>query len=217
MVVIIPSAGLCNKLRTTFSYYKIAQEKNELLTVIWFETLACPGFFLDYFEPVEGIIFERNNDKQFKIDYEGCDGEKNYPPTYEKLVPLPFIMNSIQNKLQVLENDYIAVHVRRTDHSVLAHYKGQFTTDTMFFNFLDERKEKNVYIATDNQESYDIFATKYKVKLSYHPVNAKNLRQTSLENSIIDLFMCVYASEFMGSGWSSFSGIITKLRRLHNK
>ena len=217
MVVIVPSAGLCNKLRTTFSYYKIAQEKKEILTVIWFETSACPGFFLDYFEPVEGIVFERNNDKQLKIDYEGCTGEKNYPPTYEKLILLPFMMNTIQNKLKVFNNDYVAVHVRRTDYSPIVQSNGRFITDTMFFKFLDEHKEKNVYVATDNQVTYDIFAKKYKVKLPYHPVNIKSLRQTSLENSIIDLFMCVYAQEFMGSSFSSFSGIISNLRSLHNK
>ena len=41
----------------------------------------------------------------------------------------------------------------------------------------------------------------------------KNLRKTSMKDAVIDLFTCVHADKFMGSDWSSYSGLINNLRK----
>ena len=38
------------------------------------------------------------------------------------------------------------------------------------------------------------------------------MRKTSLKDAIIDMYMCVYSNDFMGSDYSSFSDIINRLR-----
>ena len=65
-IVIYPSGGFCNKLRATLSYYQFAKSQDKKLIVIWDNTLACNGFFLDYFEPIENILFLQNNRKNIK-------------------------------------------------------------------------------------------------------------------------------------------------------
>ena len=215
MIVIKPVGGLCNKLRVVFSYYLLAKYKNEILIVIWIKCNECPGYFLDYFEPIDGVIFT-NNTQNLKIDYNGCEINKNYPPKYKELKLLPSLFQKIQHKKKLFNNNYIAVHIRRTDHAVLAQKNNSFTTDDDFMNFIEEENNNNsmnLYIATDNKETYNKFADKYKnmVKLSYHPT-INGLRKTTLENSIIDLYMCVYSNQFMGSGWSSFSKTIVALK-----
>ena len=62
-----------------------------------------------------------------------------------------------------------------------------------------------------------MFVSRYPnlIKLSYHNQVTNQLnhfRQTTLEDSIIDLYMCVYAAKFKGSGWSSYSEMIDVLR-----
>jgi len=216
MIVINPIGGLCNYLRVIFSYYRMAVEKNEKLVVIWRQTDVCTGFFLDYFHPVEGIEFISHNINNYKHDYRGCYPHANYAPDYTKLKVLEKIKSIILIKQQELEYNYIAVHIRRTDFIPSAISRNVYVSDEDFCRFIDKNLIKNLYIATDNKETYDTFKSKYN---SYIPFNYHNTligvrRHTSLEDSIIDLYMCVYALEFMGSKHSSFSDLINALREL---
>ena len=67
-----------------------------------------------------------------------------------------------------------------------------------------------------SKQTYDEFRNKYnrRVKLPYNE-NVDDLRQTSLEDSILDLYMCMHSYKFKGSGWSSFSELI-ELKRVEN-
>jgi len=211
-MVIMPTGGLCNYLRVIFYYYQEAKEKKENLFVIWNVTNACNGFFLDYFEPIEGITFLKDNKDNLDINYRGCDVP--YYPNYKDLKLLPEIKFIINEKKSLLK-DYISIHVRRTDHINLAKSHNIYTEDEKFFRWIEAYiKDKNLYIATDNLDSYNIFKNKYneRVKFEYHE-KLNGLRQTSLKDAIIDLYMCVFSKHFMGSGYSSFSATIKNLRR----
>lgn len=216
VVVVTPTGGLCNKLRVVFSYYKLAKHRNLPLVVIWETGKECNGFFLDYFQAVPGITFERSNSNNRTIDYRGCRTHKDYFPDYDELQLMPYMTSKIQNKIRVLGSQYIAVHVRRTDHVELAKKRNQYTGDEEFYKFIDAYPQCNLYIATDNKQTYDEFRNKYnrRVKLPYNE-NVDDLRQTSLEDSILDLYMCMHSYKFKGSGWSSFSELID-LKRVEN-
>jgi hypothetical protein len=45
----------------------------------------------------------------------------------------------------------------------------------------------------------------------------RTLRQTDLEDAIVDIYTCVGATAFLGSGWSSFTDLINDLRSLCSK
>jgi len=214
-MIIEPTGGLCNRLRVIFSYLRICNLNNTKLIVIWINTIECTGFFLEYFEPVENITFENKNNN-FKIDYKGYNPHKDYPPCYKKLVLLPYIENILLTKKKIL-NNYISVHIRRTDHIELAKQNSSYTSDQQFIDFIDNQIKNNeninLYIATDNKETYDLFKNKYNglIKFEYHNL-VEGIRQTTLFDSIIDLFMCVNSDYFMGSGYSSFSQLINNIR-----
>jgi hypothetical protein len=209
MIVIKPEGGLCNYLRVIFSYFNIAKQLNKKLVVIWIKTEACPGYFLDYFEPIHNIAFIYNNNHNFKINYIGFSVHNDFPPSYNELKLRPNIMSIINNKINILGN-YIAVHIRRTDHIQSAIINNCYSNDEQFINYININiKDNNLYIATDNINTYNLFKNKYNDKLKFNYHNSSNrLRQTSLQDAIIDLYMCVYAKDFMGSGWSSFSDLI---------
>ncbi len=131
MVTIYPTGGLCNYLRVVFSYHEYAKSISSTLTVIWIKTDACPGYFLDYFEPIPTIQFITNHN----------------------------------------------------------------TNDEAFVEFIEKAgMHKLIYIATDNKATYDAFKKKYadRIKLEYHQTNQNGLRETSLQDSIIDIYICVY-------------------------
>lgn len=213
MFVIKPLGGLCNCLRVVFSCYSYCKEKNLDLVVIWKVTSACNGFFLDYFKPIKNINFIKNNNK-YNINYSSCYPYKNYKPNYEKLELLPKLKNIINNKISILNNNYISVHIRRTDQVNPAKKNNRFITDEMFIKYIDSyENKKNIYIATDNKQTYDFYKKKYNtlIKFNYHN-ELKGLRKTSLNDSIIDLYMCVYSDNFMGTVYSSFSDLIMNLK-----
>jgi len=232
MIVIEPTGGLCNKLRVAFSYWEYAKSKNEELTVIWIVSSACPGFFLDYFEPVKGITFLSQN-PGLKREYIGCYRRKDYPSKFspsangpsksqevitskfifKDLCLKPTIRGEVNANINKLGNDFIAIQVRRTDHSSLAKLRGHFTSDEDFCKFLDENPKNNVFISTDNKQSFDFFKQKYPQRIKNDfPVITKSLRHTSLKDSIVCLYTCVYAKKFMPSGWSSFGETIEEIR-----
>ena len=219
MYVIQPTGGLCNYLRVVFSYYIKACELNEELVVIWNITSQCNGFFLDYFKPIKNITFKKENNDKLKINYCGCYANKNYKINYSMLELLPELKNIILSKMKILNNNYNAIHVRRTDHTNLAKKKNKYTSNEMFFEFIDKNKDnKCIYIATDNQKTYNEFKDIYKdiIKINYHN-ELNGLRKTSLKDAIIDLYMCIYANNFMGSDYSSFSSLINSIRKMDKK
>jgi hypothetical protein len=177
----------------------------------------CPGYFLDYFEPIPHVSFKKQIDKDVKIDYKGYSVMKNFQPKYDKLKLKSYIKKIIFDKVDILNKNYISVHIRRTDHIKLAKKNNRYTTDDEFIDFLDKSdNNKNIYIASDNEITYNKFKKKYqnRIKFDYHKTNKSAIRQTSLQDAIIDIYMCVYSDDFMGSGWSSFSDLIKMLRML---
>ena len=224
MRVLKVTGGLCNRLRFVFSHYVLALERQEEMVVIWPVMNECPGYFEDYFQPVPGITFYRSNTKNYKIAC--CSGSQVCNPDYSKLQLQPHMIDIINHNRNQLQNNYIAIHVRRTDHSGFAKSKNKFTTDEEFVEFINDNKNKHsgLFVATDNKNSYVYFTS------TFNEMNALNdrgnifkeevasiwtrIRNTSLKDSIIDLYMCVYANVFKGSGWSSYSETIRLLRKL---
>ena len=227
MVTIYPTGGLCNYLRVVFSYHEYAKSISSTLTVIWIKTDACPGYFLDYFEPIPTIQFITNHNtihntahNRNNIMYKGCSVHQQFQPNYTELKIKPYLQNIIQQKINVLNTHYISVHIRRTDHIALAKKNNRYTNDEAFVEFIEKAgMHKLIYIATDNKATYDAFKKKYadRIKLEYHQTNQNSLRETSLQDAIIDIYMCVHSDTFMGSGWSSFSDFIHQLRMNQNE
>lgn len=276
MLVILLTGGLCNYLTQLNTWYSYAKSLRTQLIVIWSVTHMCNGFFLDYFEKIDGITFLRDNNENYDITDNGPSQPPSldYPDIDYKFLKLKKYMIKIikrrvkklngknmgwkdvgrkyvngkalkkkkiitsglerkiikkvksgnsknRTKVMKIKNKYNAVHIRRTDHIDWARRKEVLTTtDNEFNTFIkkNKNKNKNLYIATDDPKTYRVFKKRYRknVKFKYHKINAAKTRKTSLRDAIIDIYMSVYSDQFMGSDFSSFSEIITKLRDIKN-
>jgi hypothetical protein len=221
VIVVRPMGGLCNKLRVIFSYWEHAKLNNKNVIVIWEVSDECPGFFLDYFEPVNGINFiTNNNGLDLKIDYTGFGWHPDFIPykkfLYADLKLKSNLMNRVTEKLKIL-GEFIAIQVRRTDHQEMAIRNNKFTSDEEFCKFIDNNPSYNLFITADNKNSFDYFKNLYtdKVKIDFPKDDPTKLRHTSLEDSIVDMFVCINSKYFKKSGYSSFGGTIDQLRNYH--
>ena len=214
---IIPKAGLGNRLRVILSWLQYAQEKNKSLYVYWEPNKACAGYFLDVFLPVDRLYFL--SQKPDRIDYTGYEPKTDIvvdPYIYKYLRPI----TEIQDKVDALTcryKPYNAAHIRRTDHAQLAHKNNCYQQDQVFSRFITESIYP-VYVATDCMITQQYFLTQHTKKIFIHQmikhdIKSNNLRQTSLYDSVIDLFMCVNSHAFISTPLSSYSKIIMNIRK----
>lgn len=209
--------GLCNRLRTIF-YHLNNLEENENLVVIWNWNDSDPnGDFYDYFEPIKNLSFIKNNDHRLPIFYKGNGSDLDLKNNnYENLKLKSHLLEIIGNEKMKLNNDFMAIHVRRTDINAVYEKRNlqYIKSYDEYDRFIESINLKNLYVATDNKETFLYFYKKYK---NSHTMNDnitflsnKNRRKTTLQDSIIDLFMCINSTEFLGTQLSSFSELIEK-------
>jgi len=226
--------GLVNRIRTVFSHYLFCKRISEHLTVIWLVTDACPGFYLDYFEEIDGITFLRDNSQNLKIDITTWDYHSEFDKpellNYSILKLKQEIYDIVRQRINTLDNNYIAIQVRRTDHGVLAKKNNIFTADEDFFKFIDANIDKNLYISSDNKISYDLFRSKYSDRVKFDFSESESIkslrkgmvyllkkretigtRHTTLKDAIVDIYVCAQAKNVKVSGGSSFGELILYL------
>lgn len=234
-MLIYVRAGLCNRLRSIIGCWYIAECKKENIIVHWeINDLACNGLFSDLFLPFveKNIQIEYiTRNKETTYDYTdvwtagtiiknlGKDlkmklltepqVEKKY---YKRFHTHPILLSKVN--AFVKNKDFISIHIRRTDHSILAKKNNVFTEDHIFHSFIQKYPEYSVYLATDDYEIQESFKQTYPTLFYHHPVSkeTKN-RCTSLEHAWIDILICSRATYFQGSGWSSFSHLIRVLQK----
>lgn len=136
---------------------------------------------------------------------------------YSKFIFNPVILDNVNTFFEKNGNDYndyVAIHIRRTDHIELAKKNNSYTTFDEFDKFIEDNKEKKIFIATDNLDVQNKYGDKC---IYYKKINkSNNLRQTDLSDAVVDILIASKCSKFKGSGYSSYSGLIRIMHKLHN-
>lgn len=226
-IVIQPYGGLCNRLRFIFSFLKKLKKDNQEtkinLVIFWEKNNDCNGFYLDYFKKIQNVKFMDKNDNNLIINIKSggtLEELKKSNYLFNNLIKLKgYMIEKIMKIIHKLENRYIAVHIRRTDfnnHLFEINKLNEKISDQDFIDFLKKYEKYNIYIATDNKETQNYFLNKFKSRIKYiNLINDKSndLRKTTLENAIIDLFVCACCNIFKGTYYSSYTSFIYMLRK----
>ena len=209
-------AGLGNRLRVLFSYHYLNKEKE--ITIIWENNRACNGLFLNYFKPIKNVTFINKLIQNIDVKTNTQHKATKKKFIYEDLQVKDYLQEKIDKKIEELRK-YIAIHIRRTDTISSPWKKDHYLPEEEYIKFINDHSDYNVYIATDNYETqkrfYDLFKDRIKVinliekPKKYIPA----VRQTSLEDTIIDIYMCVNSDHFLGSSYSSMTTLIEDLRK----
>jgi len=226
-ITVSTNGGLNNRLRVLLSYLYKANIENKKLKIIWIKDEECDDDFENLFQDIDNVTIIKNmdnyndfNKKRIKyVDYDTWHIENNdyVKNNYNKLlIPIPKLQIIINNYKIQLNNIYIACHIRRTDIMGASYVKHR--TDEEYMKYIDQFDTNlKIYIATDNRDTQDTFVKRYSdryiVKL-IEPNN--NRRQTSVQDAVVDLFVCVNAKYFLGTFGSSFSDTIYQMRNEEN-
>jgi hypothetical protein len=204
--------GLNNRIMIILSYLYKANQEGKKLRVFWKNSDDCPGDFKDIFKSIPNVDIIYNIDK---YDFNGdvVKIPNNLLQDYRLLQPIDSLQEEIDNTKKLLNYEYIACHLRRTDG--WNWYINDRHTDEEYMDFIDQYpQELKIYIATDCRDTQQKFIDKYGDRLIYKKIEDNdNFRQTSLQDAVKDMYVCAGAKYFMRSP-GSFSNTIIHLRNL---
>lgn len=221
----LPLAGLCNRLFAILYLNHLYKDEN--IEVIWYNNIHCEESFLNYFNKIDNMNLRIYNIEDKKVKNKLYFNKKIHSICFRnfnkylndfnnyKIINLNSKMDSIVKNIVKDLGDYIAIHVRRTDFNRLAKKKFGLTENKSFELFIDSFDEKRkIYIATDCIGTKNYFKKRYESRLHFFCLNyyGRKLRTTSLKDSIVDLFICIYSKNFMGTRGSAFSEFIKKFK-----
>lgn len=230
---ILPKGGICNRIRIILRHIYHFRKQNQLskdsvntrVYVLWKSTDHCRQSFDELFD--ENCLDEYNcTIVPYEDSVHGtvcidpmvekvCGQALKYTDLYRALTPKASLRNAIQETLPG-NTPFIAIHVRRTDHTELAQSKGRFTTDEEFHTFIAKCPPQClIYVATDNCETQKQYVEKYGKRIFWYeeiPLSVARRHHSDETGAIVDLYVCSSASYFKGSGYSSFTDTIEILR-----
>lgn len=185
------NGGLSNRLRVLAAYMHIAESKYDGAHVvfIWDANDACPGHFLQIFQPIPNVVFATNSsryvlDKRAKMCYENSlavfpwtmamNGVPRNKPRwssieysmYSRYSPNREVMNKVTAFVQAHNVCSIsAMHLRTTDLSIHLARKNKAVNIDSYFAFVESRPvDEAVFLLTDNPDSQKLFLDKYGPK-----------------------------------------------------
>jgi hypothetical protein len=211
-ITVYARSGLSNKLRVILSYLYRANKEGKKLKVIWTIDDECPEVYNKLFEPIDNLEVISTKTEYDYYTWDEDNHDYRYNNYYKLLKPLPNIQNIINIYKNELLNNYIACHIRRTDS--LTHVVHIQKSDIEYMEFIDSLDPTmKIYIATDNKDTQDVFFNKYNDRIIMKQIiPSDNLRQTSVQDAVVDIYICAGAKYFMGSQGSSFTNIINYLK-----
>ena len=193
---------------------RILRASNKLrvpVFVYWPINSACNDHYLSFFEQIDNVCFVdekaanrlryhpyRIEESLIKKKSEGwlLFGENfsilRLKPEYVDIVKSFVSQNNIA--------DTVGFHVRKTD-LVKKEQKHGLTIQYQIFDQVAEKSTTKIFLATDNEGVRKDFVKKYGERIVLYDAefDPEQLRQTSLEVAIIELFVLAHCSKFYGT------------------
>jgi len=229
-------SGLCNRLRLIAEYKHLSDTKNKNMEMFWVKSVQCNALFKDLFSPIPNIEFTylkyNRRVRQRSLRPENTATKLNLFPHSQKIKnknhlifkPLDGIMEEIEETKKRIDGEYIACHIRRTDIITIQNkYKTEPPSDETFIDFMEKHPDKKIYLATDERGTQNKFIDIFGSRIYYSCVVGGNgdkrqpYRTTPIQDAVKDLFLCIGATDFMGTVCSSFSDFIENYRKGQNE
>ena len=226
-------SGLCNRLRLIASYKHLSEIRNKDIEMFWVKSIQCNVLFKDLFKPIPNVNFTylkslahtavRPKNTAIKTDLFPHD-KKIKDKNHLIFKPLDAIMREIEETKKRIAGEYIACHIRRTDIiTIQKKYKVEPPSDEMFIDFLERYPDKKIYLATDERDTQKKFIDIFGDRIYHSCIVGGNghkrqpYRTTSIQDAVKDMFLCIGATDFMGTACSSFSRFIENYRKGQNE
>lgn len=119
--------------------------------------------------------------------------------------PIPLLTQRIKKNRQDLGQDYIGVHIRRTDniHSI------QLSPTSLFVDRIATQLVQNphtkFFLATDDEKEKDTLTTHFGEHIVTPPDQADRDSIPGIQNAVVEMYTLAHAQRIWGSAQSSYS------------
>eukprot|EP01031_Cornospumella_fuschlensis_P039319 gene39319-47858_t len=220
--------------------------------MVWDVNDACPGHFLQYFKPIQGITFITNQTRHLFEPF----AIRVYPSSrltfaqtlmlydIDLYMPKRLWFHEELNHWRMLELtremrervslfvreqnvcNASAAHIRMTDMDNILQRKRRFNMNSLRY-WLDRLPtERRVFVMADNPnaqaellraygpEKVFIYAPVPNITVNLSTLSSE-FRYTSLEHTVMDIYIAAHATQFRPAGFSSISEFVRTLNGLH--
>jgi len=223
-------SGLANRLRMIANYKHMSDMTEKKIKMYWVKSKPCMEKFSNLFEPIQNISFKyikwnrnerrtrpKNTNKSLGLFPQD---DETYRKNHLIFKPIQSIQKKIDEVKSKIGGDYISCHVRRTDiGTIQKKYKVAPHLDGFFDDFIQLYPDDKIFLATDSETTQKRFKNKFKDKIYTHSLIRGDgssrwpNRTTSIQDAVVDLFVCIGSVDFLGTNCSSFSGFIKNHRK----
>jgi hypothetical protein len=228
------AAGFSDMFSNLGPSLQVGWDRGLPVFVYWPITEFCNDHYLNLFEPIQGVTF---------VDEEAAIYLREHPGRFTKievkrnlarrqqltvLKPKRRIIKSVREFVTSngLSNA-MGFHIRKTD-LVNKATKRDFILNYGRFDEMAVSHQNPIFLATDDQNVRVEYISKYGERIftydfEFHSAKFGGCRQTSLESSIIDLYILAHCRYFVGTEnqfgvlSSAFSILAFHLHKLHQK
>jgi hypothetical protein len=116
--------------------------------------------------------------------------------------PTAEILGEMNGELKKLGNNFIGMHIRRTEHQ----YALDYSPDEVFINnLLTESKSDNVLLVTDDQKTEDKFVEQFGSRLYIYSKDKRRDTLKSVKSAMVNIMLLSKSRIIYGSFNSTFS------------
>jgi hypothetical protein len=185
-------SGLSNRLRTMLSHAFLAKflHRGAHLVMIWDINEACPGHFLQYFQPVANISFISNSSRH-SFEHHALAVYPSSTYSFEQTLLVHDVRNVLRKRLwwqqellfwsqlklvpelETRVANYVlthnicncsAVHVRRTDLDAILNHKVRYSMDALHAWIGRRPEQQPIFLLTDNASTQQTLLARYGEK-----------------------------------------------------
>ncbi len=206
--------GLCNRLRTILSWRSAVYDD---LVVAWIpDGEIHHERYEDAFRPLSKVTFVDAPEPTWP---KRLDVHPNAPSNWIR----GWLDVDLRDSPPEVPGPYAAIHMRRTDCVYMQKEERTWEPDESFARWCS-MVPGDIYLATDNGQTQAVMSRAIeamgKRPITYASIqeherqNEGGVRNTSLRHAWCDVLACARATQFKGSGSSSFTHTIETLRRM---
>jgi hypothetical protein len=240
-LILIPTGGLCNRMRAIASAARLCRVVDSRCSVLW-----DWGDFWRFFAPMPGLAIHKSLSAEVDVEtlhepwhVDQCRtvdvgasavalrsgyvfwGNHESPITLAEVMPHaptlhPRLMRRVDRFSRERLRNTVGFHLRRTDNETAC----QNSPDSLFIGKAREviGRGKKIFLATDNAATEQKFRKLFGKSVLTCPKRAAMVRRwprpfdpVATEDDLLDLFLLARTEYVVGSYWSSFSSMAIAL------
>jgi hypothetical protein len=240
-LILIPTGGLCNRMRAIASAARLCRVVDSRCSVLW-----DWGDFWRFFAPMPGLAIRKSLSAEVDVEtlhgpwhVDQCRtvdvgasavalrsgyvfwGNHESPITLAEVMPYapalhPRLMRRVDRFSREHLRNAVGFHVRRTDNET----SGRLSPDSIFIEKAREvvKHGKRIFLATDNAATELKFRKLFGDSVVVHPKRRtlerrwpRSFDPVATEDDLLDLFLLARTEYVVGSYWSSFSSVAIAL------